>query len=125
MSRRTASAPSATAEIRQPRSARESSRPRMSRCRSLLMVALSPRGRGAAEMPYDRPLNAEEREARQRYIAAHPEVDERDLMPTLAGDAPGQDWLGGGGPAGPGGTPEGAGGRPRRPGGLRGAGGGF
>ena len=38
-------------------------------------------------------LDSEQRAARIAYLAAHPDVDERDLVPTTAGYAPVQDWL--------------------------------
>ncbi|HEX9520406.1 MAG TPA: hypothetical protein VF940_30015 [Streptosporangiaceae bacterium] len=55
-------------------------------------------------MPRDNPdvvtrhLTAEEREARQRYLAVHPE-DELRLAPNTSGYAEIQDWLDAGEPA--------------------------
>jgi hypothetical protein len=45
----------------------------------------------------DRPLNAEERAARQRYLLAHPGDDLR-LAPTTAGFAEIADWVAAGEP---------------------------
>ena len=47
---------------------------------------------------YNRLLDATERANLQRYLAAHPDVSDGDVMPTLAGYAPVQDWLDAGEP---------------------------
>jgi hypothetical protein len=53
---------------------------------------------GRNDDTYNRLLNAEEREARARYLAVHPE-DELRLPPNLAGFGEIQSWLDAGEPS--------------------------